>query len=877
MRASDTWARRRTAAAAVLALSLFLGAGCSRPDAAVVIGPLSFSAGAVTHVPVLLAPDFIEGSLEVSLDGAPAAEEFARTSSGAAGDLAVTAGAAHLIVAHAQFLRGGNRVTFADSRRFTVPTAAPPLLSSAPASGASDVSRTAWLRLDFASAVPPASLESFQLACSAAGKRPELHATLVSFIGPSELVVNPVGQMPGGASCTLLWFGPSGTEFVAFRTATAGPPASVRYNRSDLGATAPFPDDFWTIPDSTSPTGLRLSLSVPAREAELQSTWRALIADTAPLDGFSPIGPIVVELSDAADPATLPQTPEESLDPLASVGLFDLTPSSPTRGKRVPFRAELREDVTGPGVASTSLLFFPSIPLTPGGRYGLVITQRAGVNAARPFEPSAFMAACLAPPVPGEPAQVTRVRALVDDVLSVVSSQAVPPIPRDDVALVLRFSVRTTSTIPNDLLAVRADVDAEPPPALAITSVENDPVHGSPTAAIVRGTFEAPDYRSGTAAAPGPNFVRDASGRPLRQRTRPVPFTLTLPRTTPARPVPVVMYQHGNPGNQDEVIASARSYLSAAGFAAIAFTDILNREVAPTGTSEERVLAQLGFTVEGLLANHRVPDAWAETHAEQIAFVKFIQSLGALDVAGATSPSGQPTADGVPDLDLSQPLTYVGISEGANFGPGLLPYVPEIKAAALIAGGARLVEATIHQQAALVLQTLPSLLAPKATPTDLWVGLSIFQTLFDVQDSHNHAEFLYRHPLNVAGTTRKASVLLVEGVHDSLVPNHATESLAWFLGPIPQLEPAAQPVAILAAAAGPIQGNIDAQTTAAFVQYVPTGVPGVPATPGCIVLSATNQSEGHYCAQSAAESIQLRVAFLQSALTGVPKIMNPLP
>jgi len=875
MHGGNTWARRRRAA--LFAVGLLLWAGCSRPDAAVVIGPLSFSPNDVTHVPLLLAPDFMEGSLEVSLDGIAATQAFVRTPTGAAANLAVAVGGPHLLIAHARFLRGGNAVAFADTRRFTVPTATPPLLSSVPTNDANDVSRAAWLRLDFASAVVPAALESFQLACSTGGKRGALLAIGISFIGPSELVVNPVGQMPGGASCALLWFGPGGNEFLSFRTALPGAPATVRYDRTDLGATGPFPDDFFTLPDPRSPTGLRLSLPVPARDADFQSTWRALIADTATLDGFSPIAPLVVELSDAADPSTLPRTPEESLDPLASVGLFDLGPASPARGKRVPFRAELREDVTGPGVASTSLLLFPSIPLTPGGRYGLVITQRAGVSAGRPFEPSPFMAACLGPPAPGEPAQVTRVRALVDDVLSVVGSEAIPPIPRDDVALVLRFSVRTTNTIPNDLLAVRADVDAEPPPSLVVTSVENDPVRGSPTAAIVRGTFEAPDYRSGTAALPGPNFVRDASGRPLRQRTRPVPFTLTLPRTTPPHPVPLVMYQHGNPGNQDEVIASARSHLSAAGFAAIAFTDIMNREVAPNGTSEQRVLAQLGFTVEGILANHKVPDAWAETHAEQIAFVKFIQSLGGLDVAGATSPNGQPAPDGIPDLDLSQPLTYVGMSEGANLGPGLLPYVPEIKAAALIAGGARLVEATIHQQAPLLLQTLPSLLAPRATPTDLWVGLSIFQTLFDVQDSHNHAEFLYRHPLNIAGTTRKASILLVEGLHDSLVPNDATESLAWFLGPVPQLEPAAQPVAILSAAAGPIQGNIDAQTTSALVQYVPTGIPGIPATPGCSVLSATSQSEGHYCAQSAAESIQLRVSFLESALFGVPKIQNPLP
>ena len=389
---------------------------------------------------------------------------------------------------------------------------------------------------------------------------------------------------------------------------------------------------------------------------------------------------------------------------------------------------------------------------------------------------------------------------------------------------------------------MRADVDAESPPALVITSVENDPVHASPTAAIVRGTFEAPDYRSGSASAPGPNFVRDASGRPLRQRTRPVPFTLTLPRTTSPAPVPVVMYQHGNPGNQDEVIASARSYLSAAGFAAIAFTDILNREVAPTGTSEERVLAQLGFTVEGtpreppgagrVGRDARRADRVREVHPES----RRTRRRGGHE---SERPAHRGRHSGPRSLAAAH---LCGHQRGRELRSGPLALRAGDQSGRTdrrrgapcrshdpSTGSARPADASLASCAKLHAYRLVG------RPVDLSDPLRW-------QDSHNHAEFLYRHPLNVAGTTRKASVLLVEGVHDSLVPNHATESLAWFLGPIPQLEPAAQPVAILAAAAGPIQGNIDAQTTAAFVQYVPTGVPGVPATPGCTVLSAT-QSE----------------------------------
>jgi hypothetical protein len=247
-----------------------------------------------------------------------------------------------------------------------------------------------------------------------------------------------------------------------------------------------------------------------------------------------------------------------------------------------------------------------------------------------------------------------------------------------------------------------------------------------------------------------------------------------------------------------------------------------------------------------------------------------ILSLGALDVL----PIGAP--DGVPDLDLTKPLTYIGISQGANHAPGLLPYAPEIRAAALVAGGSRLAETVIHQGAQLALQQIGPPLFPDVTPIDLWVVLALFQGIADGQDAHNHARFIYRDPVTVAGTTQKASILLIEGINDSLVPNHATDSLAFQLGPMPHLNPVQKPVPFLIPTNGPIQGNINATTTAAFQQYVPDGVPGIPATPGCLVLPTVNRFEGHYCAQGAQESLNQRLLFFNSAKVGVPVIQSTL-
>jgi hypothetical protein len=227
----------------------------------------------------------------------------------------------------------------------------------------------------------------------------------------------------------------------------------------------------------------------------------------------------------------------------------------------------------------------------------------------------------------------------------------------------------------------------------------------------------------------------------------------------------------------------------------------------------------------------------------------------------------------VPDVDLTLPLAYHGISEGANHGQALLAYAPEIRSAALVVGGARLVEALVHQQADAFLTQLPSFV-PGLLPSEIWVGVSLFQSLYDAQDRHNQLAHIYRDRLEIQGNERPASILLIEGLGDTRVPNGATESAAWALG-LPQLEPL-RPVPFLASAPGPLRGNLDAETTGGLVQYAPVGVPGVPPTPGCAMLPPASASEGHFCAQSAPESQRLRADFFRSALDGAaPEIGNP--
>jgi hypothetical protein len=163
-------------------------------------------------------------------------------------------------------------------------------------------------------------------------------------------------------------------------------------------------------------------------------------------------------------------------------------------------------------------------------------------------------------------------------------------------------------------------------------------------------------------------------------------------------------------------------------------------------------------------------------------------------------------------------------------------------------------------------------------PTDIWVVLALIQSIVDEQDPNNYAHLLYRERLEI-GSDRRASVLVVEGRGDSLVPNHATHSLVREFGSLVQIASGEPAIAAVEFARGPVRANVDARTSAGFYQFVPQGIPGVRPTPGCTTraLSKASAQEGHYCVQSAPEALRQRVHFFRSALTDeAPEIIDPV-
>ena len=110
------------------------------------------------------------------------------------------------------------------------------------------------------------------------------------------------------------------------------------------------------------------------------------------------------------------------------------------------------------------------------------------------------------------------------------------------------------------------------------------------------------------------------------------------------------------------------------------------------------------------------------------------------------------------------------------------------------------------------------------------------------------------------------STIWTEGIGDTLVPNNVSRAAAAELG-VPQVSPAIVPVPTLQQLEAPVSENLGPGLTAGYVQYDPA------STPSCV---DRDQTEGHFCAQTASEAFAQRLHFYETALQGSPEIIDTL-
>ncbi len=804
----------------------------------------------------------------VTVDDADVTSFFAPAAPGLVGSVPVPPPGPHRIhVSRPLTIAPGLTISLNNGRNFDAPASAPALLSVEPAAGAT-VPRSAWLRFRLASSLPPDALDGFGFALECGGKRVDRSAHALD---DGTLILNPTPELPAAASCRAVWRDDAGdvaeTPFTVAADA-AGEAATALYDRTDPLALAPFPDDYYTVADASMPSGVAIDLPAPPFTESFQAqTFEALAAQTVGVDGWSRMTHVVLAFSHPLDPSVVPADAAASMDPFAPIALIDVDPTSPDFGRRVPYRMLLRSDEAPDGSFDHVAMLFPGIDLREHGRYAVVVTRRAFASgeAGRPFGPSTFFASVLAAPSPGEALEVGQARDKIAPALATVAALADVPIPQEDVALAVQLSIRTQPGV-EDSVYFKERALSLPPPELVLPSLANPCPNATnfciklvPTRGLeIRGRVRLPEFRNSQYLV----FERDGNGVPVQTGTNEVPFMMTLPVQALDGPVPIVMYQHGNPGGPIEVTHdSGTGYLDDAGYAVAGIQDTLNRQIGQDVALQVTVI--LFFAVQ----TQQLPDYWAQTGADMIGFLRAIQGMGTLDLLHKDA-LGNPAIgpDGIPEIDTSR-ILYHGISEGGNNAQRFLPFAPEIIAATPTVGGARLGETLIHQSSDSILAQIGGFM-PELRPVDLWAGLTLFQLGFDPQDGHTFLKYLYREPLlPFAGSSdvTPPSALFTEGVGDSLVPNNASRAMAVEIG-IPQVRPVVVPIPGVAQVDAPVAQNLGPGLTSGYFQYDPA------TTPYCVTHP---QPEGHYCPQSAPEAQAQRRHFLESALQGPAEIVSP--
>ena len=308
----------------------------------------------------------------------------------------------------------------------------------------------------------------------------------------------------------------------AARPAAAGSPAAAHaWDTSDPGALPdpanpagcdnldpaecllPFPNDYFTVADSSTDTGRRLALSplamptdsagVPIRPDE----WNRA-------DGFSPGSLIVTRVPGLDTPAAftatgaVPQTDmARAFDPAQPVVVIDTRTLA-----RQPIWSELDSNPTDPG--KVDLLIRPARNLTEGTRY--IVALRNLRNAGGAIIPAGPAFQVYRDHQPATAAAPESRRAHMEDIFTALGAAG---IGRSDLYLAWDFTVASRRSLTGRMLHIRDDAFAQ----LGDTNLADLTVQGSsPQYSISSTTDYAPCAASGCQSGQDSQVARDVKG-----------------------------------------------------------------------------------------------------------------------------------------------------------------------------------------------------------------------------------------------------------------------------------------------------------------------------------------------------------------------------
>lgn len=532
----------------------------------------------------------------------------------------------------------------------------------------------------------------------------------------------------------------------------------------------PFPSNRLVTRDTTSPTGVRLSLDesvLPLSRKDLVPLDVAWLQD---LDGFSRLAPVVVRLDTPVDPAAFPALSEDGAAPIA---ILDVEAAAFVPG---------RLSVTADG---STLTVWPDRALRPGALHAIVLRSDLPTD-------SCFSAG---PAILGvERGDDAHAAEMADARAAAVTAG----LSAQDVAAVIPFTTRSAE---GEFATMRA-IEAATPDLVDAGDLVLDEVVDCAAASdgwcaegvgfVVRGTASLPTWQAADRV-----FETDADGVPTVQGAEAVGFWLLVPDSARETPAPYLVLQHGLGGDRESLVGFGQE-LVAAGHAVVAIDAVAHGE---RPHEDDVTLAFFGIDFERwLVAVAR--DNIRQTAADHLA----LRALFA-EVTDPTGFAGQPF-----HLD-PEAASYVGQSLGGIIGATSCATDTGLDLCVLNVPGGRLVEVVRANPAYAALMNI------YFDPSDQQAEVELFsafaQTVVDPADpALNGPRILHEAPAR--------PVLVQEATEDETVANQTTEVMARSMG-LPLLRPAIEEIRGLDGADMPVADNVegaDAAVTAGLTQFL---------------------------------------------------------
>jgi hypothetical protein len=550
---------------------------------------------------------------------------------------------------------------------------------------------------------------------------------------------------------------PDATEDRAHDTVDA-PPDAVAPSKDDppcdpvapTRCGLPFPNDFWTTPDPSTPTGLRVRF----REEMLPRASPRWFAD---FDGFSPGATLLAHLPGAV--ATGLVTHQEMAR--------SLTDGSPTvlvdtvTGERVAHFAEI--DVTARDPSQRALMIRPATGLVPGRRY--VVALRNVRDAAGALLPPSAAFAALRDDAPSDAltaAMRARYRRIFDDL-------ARARVPRGNLQLAWDFTVASRQSTTRRMLEMRdAALAAVGPmgPPYRIVEVRRNPREG--VAMHIEGELTVPLYL--TSDTPDAVMNLGPEGTLRQNGTATWRFWMLVPSTALSAPAGLASYGHGLLGSGQELFSDPAARALASGANVIVFgMDLQGMSQEDTGRISSVI------TGNDIGAFRGVVDRQHQGIVNALLLMRTMM--------GRMRDEPVLQSEGRSMIDPSRRY-YYGASQGGIFGATYMTLTPDVSRGVLAVPGQSY---SLMLARSINFSTFELLLRARfPNGLDVQRVLAIVQMLWDRSEPSGWTPYLRSD--RVPGTPPHEVFLLV-AIGDRQVTTLAAHLMARTIGSVPNLAP----------------------------------------------------------------------------------------